>query len=220
MKYMFLLVLTCLTVLVGCQSVPETPKITARVERVLSGQAIEVTILNSPGSPTSPNSANSPNQQTRQQVRLQGIDAPDRRQEPWGAMAQEQLTALITDNNPDQLVQLELQELKPDQFDRLVAPVWHNGVLINLELVKAGLALAQLPRDAEEPNSATNLPSNLQNNPQVNSQTNLPLTTNPHQAALMQAQAQARILGIGIWNPHQPMRLTPSEFRRYSPNSP
>ncbi|NJL91568.1 MAG: thermonuclease family protein [Coleofasciculaceae cyanobacterium SM2_1_6] len=214
MKYLLLLIFTCLTILVGCQSVPETPKVTARVERVLSGQAIEVTLLNSSGSPTSAN------QQTRQQVRLQGIDAPDRRQDPWGAMAQEQLTALITDNNPDRLVQLELQELKPDQFDRLVAPVWHNGVLINLELVKAGFALAQLPRDGEEPSSATNLPSNLPNNPQVNSQTNLSAPTNPHQAALMQAQAQARILGIGIWDPSQPMRLTPSEFRRYNQNSP
>lgn len=219
MKYWLLLIFTCLTILVGCQSEPETPKITARVERVLSGQAIEVTILNSSGSPTSPNS---PNQQTRQQVRLQGIDAPDRRQEPWGAMAQEQLTALITDNNPDQLVQLELQELKPDQFDRLVAPVWHNGVLINLELVKAGFALAQLPRDGEEPSSATNQPSNLPNNSQITSLTSFQSDspTNLHQAALMQAQAQARILGIGIWNPDQPMRLTPSEFRRYNPISP
>ncbi len=219
MKYWLLLIFTCLTILVGCQSVPETPKITARVERVLSGQAIEVTILNSSGSPTSPNPSNP---QTRQQVRLQGIDAPDRRQEPWGAMAQEQLTALITDNNLDRLVQLELQELKPDQFDRLVAPVWHNGVLINLELVKAGLALAQLPRDGEEPSSATNQPSNLPNNSQITSPTSLQSDspTNLHQAALMQAQAQARILGIGIWNPDQPMRLTPSEFRRYNPISP
>lgn len=215
LKYLLLLILTCLTMLVGCQSVPETPKITARVERILSGQAIEVTILNSSNSP------NSPNQQIRQQVRLQGIEAPDRRQDPWGAIALEQLTALITENNPDRLVQLELQELKPDQFDRLVAPVWHNEVLLNLELVKAGYALAQLPRDGEEPIPATNLPSNLPNNSQSNSPTNLLSSpTNLHQAALIQAQAQARILGIGIWNPHQPMRLTPSEFRRYNPNSP
>lgn len=215
MKYLLLLLFTCLTILIGCQSVPETPKITARVERVLSGQAIEVTILNFPNSP------NSPNQQTRQQIRLQGIEVPDRRQDPWGTMAQEQLMALITENNPDQLVQLELQELKPDQFDRLVAPVWHNDVLLNLELVKAGYALAQLPRDGEEPISATNLPSNLQNNPQSNAPTNLQSPpTNLHQSALIQAQAQARILGIGIWNPNQPMRLTPSEFRRYKQKSP
>ncbi|NEO50538.1 MAG: thermonuclease family protein, partial [Moorea sp. SIO4A3] len=31
------------------------------------------------------------------------------------------------------------------------------------------------------------------------------------------AQEYARIMGYGIWNPDQPLRLTPAEFRRQNP---
>ena len=31
---------------------------------------------------------------------------------------------------------------------------------------------------------------------------------------LIHAQERARIMGLGIWNPDQPMRQTPAQFRR------
>ena len=31
---------------------------------------------------------------------------------------------------------------------------------------------------------------------------------------LINAQERARLMGIGIWNPTQPMRQTPGQFRR------
>lgn len=185
MKNLLLLLLmgiSCLAVLIGCQSPPATATIPARVEKVLSGQLIEVTLLNQ-------------QPPVRRQVRLQGIDAPDRQQAPWGKNSLERLTALIEQDNPQKLVQLELQELKPDQFERVVAPVWQNRVLLNLALVQEGYALAQLPKEIEEP------------------------IINKHQTELLRAQDQARVLGIGIWDPTQPLRLAPIEFRRYQQNS-
>ena len=183
MKQLMLLVLTlisCLTVIVGCQSLSTMTTITARVEKVLNGQSIEVTLLNQ-------------QPPVRQQVRLQGIDAPTPQQAPWGKNALERLTALIEENNPQKLVQLELRELQPDQFGRLTAPVWQKQTLLNFALVQGGYALAQLPQDTEEP---------------------MPSILNKHQTEILQAQDQARVLGIGIWDPTQPMRLPPSEFRR------
>lgn len=183
MKYLLLLALmltSCLGIIVGCQSPPAPTTMTARVERVLSGQAIEVTLVNQ--QPT-----------VRQQVRLQGIDAPTTQQAPWGKNALEKLTALIAENNPQQLVQLELQELQPDQFGRLTAPVWQKQTLLNLALVQGGYALAQLPQDTDEAMLSI---------------------LNKHQTELLRAQDQARVLGIGIWDPTQPLRLPPSEFRR------
>lgn len=186
------MLISCVVTLNGCQSPPANATIPARVEKVLSGQLIEVTLFNQ-------------QPPIRRQVRLQGIDAPDRQQAPWGQSSREKLTALIEKDNPQKLVQLELQELnpdQPDQFDispggqsqRLTVSVWHKQVLLNLELVQGGYALAQLPREIED--------SNL----------------NKHQAELLQAQDQARVMGIGIWDSAQPLRLTPAEFRRYQQN--
>ncbi len=183
MKHLLLLVLmfiSCLVVVVGCQPLSTMTTIPARVERVLSGQAIEVTLLNQ-------------QPPVRQQVRLQGIDVPTPQQAPWGKNALEKLTTLIEDNNPQKLVQLELQELQPDQFGRLTAPVWQKQTLLNLALVQGGYALAQLPQDTEEA---------------------MPSILNKHQTELLRGQDQARVLGIGIWDPTQPLRLPPSEFRR------
>jgi len=191
------MLISCLGVLVGCQSPPQMTTMTARVEKVLSGQTIEVTLLNQ-------------QPPVRQQVRLQGIDAPDRQQTPWGKNSLEQLTSLIEKNNPQKLVQLELDEPNPnaltqkpgdkspirpgEQNQRLVASVWQNQILLNVALVQEGYALAQLPRETEEVN------------------------LNKHQTELLRAQDQARVLGVGIWNPTQPLRLTPIEFRRSQPN--
>jgi len=184
MKYLLLLILGFLLVLIGCQAQPSRVTVSARVERVLSGQVIEVTLLNQ-------------NSSGRKQVRLQGIDAPDRQQTPWGQASLEKLTALIEQNNPQKVVQLELQEIpepQGDRFNRLVAPVWQNQVLLNLVLVQGGYALAQLPKETQE----------LED-----------IVLNKYQVELLQAQAQARVMGVGIWDTSQPLRLTPAEFRRH-----
>lgn len=84
-----------------------------------------------------------------------------------------------------QTVLLELDWETEDSYGRILAYVWHEGEFINEELVKEGYALAE----AWIPN------------PQYSQR-------------LQYAEQRARTLGLGIWNPENPMRLTPSEFRR------
>ena len=196
MKYSLLLILGFLITLIGCRGYSlslgeslQVGTIPARVERVLSGQAIEVTILNQ-------------EPPERKQIRLAGIDAPDRRQTPWGSAAQEKLTTLVGENNPQKLVELELLPAAPSPNPappgegRTLAQVWRKRVLLSQELVKGGYVLAKLPKETDE------------------------LTPNKYQAGLLQAQDQARIMGVGIWDPSQPLRLEPSEFRKHNKSSP
>ena len=65
-----------------------------------------------------------------------------------------------------------------------LAYAWTGGVLLNEQLVKEGYVLA-VPRS---PN-------------------------HKYDQRLERAQEWARLMGQGIWNPKNPMRLTPSEFR-------
>jgi len=196
MKYSLLLILGLLVTLIGCRwhslspgESPQVATIPARVERVLSGQAIEVTLLNQ-------------EPPERRSIRLGGIDTPDQRQAPWGTATQEKLTALIAKNNPQKLVQVEILPASsspnpsPPGEGRTIAQIWRNRVLLSQELVKAGYALAKLPKETDE------------------------LTPNKYQAELLQAQDQARIMGVGIWEPSQPLRLEPSEFRKHNKSSP
>ena len=82
-------------------------------------------------------------------------------------------------------VSLELGEEAQDRFDRTLAYVWlGNGKLVNEQLVKQGYALA-VPRS-----------------PNIK-----------YDQRLGRAQEQARLMGVGIWNPQEPMRQTPAEFR-------
>jgi len=71
-----------------------------------------------------------------------------------------------------------------DRYERTLAYVWQNGKLLNEQLVEAGYALA-VPRS---PNTK-------------------------YDQRLKRAQEKARLMGVGIWSPDQPMRLTPAEFR-------
>jgi micrococcal nuclease len=84
-----------------------------------------------------------------------------------------------------QPVVLEPDVQEKDSTGRWLAYVWHNNVLVNEQLVKEGYVLAA-PRS---PN-------------------------NKYDTRIARAQEYARIMGYGIWNPSQPMRLTPAEFRR------
>ncbi|MGK7876293.1 MAG: thermonuclease family protein [Xenococcaceae cyanobacterium] len=170
-----LILICCLLWLVGCQS-PNTPVgLTAKVQRVVSGQTLEVL---------------SPSEQSAliEQVRLIGIAAPDLQQHPWGVAAKKKLEELLSEIKGQQLVLqsvlLESEVEEKDRFGRRLAYVWHDGTLVNEQLVAEGYVLA----DLRSPNGK-------------------------YTQRLIRAQEYARLMGYGIWNPKQPMRLTPKEFR-------
>lgn len=152
----------------GCSAseIPEGLEI--RVERIVSGQTIEYL------DPTTPTP-------TMQPVRLIGIASPDLNQQPWGRAAQERLSQLVQ----GQEVRLELGAESRDRFDRVLAYVWLDDILLNKQLVEEGYVLAE---------------------------EYLPNTK--YSQTLKHAQLEARTLERGIWNPQQPLRLTPREFRR------
>jgi micrococcal nuclease len=153
--------------LVGCQAKEVPTGVTVKVERVVTGQTLEV-LDTSKQSPLV------------ERVRLLGIEAPDMKQQPWGSAAQERLKQLIG----GQSVLLESDGSSKDQFERRLAYVWKDGVLLNEQLVVEGYVF--VPRSLN----------------------------NKYDQRLTTAQEYARIMGRGIWNPEKPMRWTPSEFRR------
>jgi micrococcal nuclease len=90
-----------------------------------------------------------------------------------------------------QTVLLEADVEARDSYNRMWGYVWLGDVLINQQVVEEGLALVDLERSL-----------NLK-----------------YDQRLTHAQEKARLLGIGIWNPEQPMRQSPCEFRQQrSPN--
>jgi micrococcal nuclease len=88
-------------------------------------------------------------------------------------------------NDKSSPVRLEFDVEAKDTFGRTLAYVWKNDTLINEQLVKEGHALFI----ARSPNHKYDL-------------------------RLERAQHWSRLMGEGIWNPEDPMRLSPSEFRR------
>lgn len=108
--------------LTSCQPTVAPQGITAEVQKVISGQTLEVAT----------------NGQTMR-VRLIGIDAPDLRQQPWGQTAKAGLETMLQDKR----VVIELDE-QPDEFGRRLAYIWYNDILVNEQLVKQGYALATL----------------------------------------------------------------------------
>lgn len=162
----------CCWLLVGCQSNRHANTINVQVQKVLSGQTLEV--FNPAQQPT-----------VIWRVRLIGIEAPDMKQQPWGVLAKNRLEKLLMAKNGQQVIFLEPDQQQQDTYKRWLAYVWRNDVLINEQLVKEGYVLAA-PR---APNKK-------------------------YDERLKRAQEYARLMGYGIWNPDQPMRLTPAEFRR------
>lgn len=108
----------------------------ATVTRVVSGQAIEVTLDN-------PLDNRRDNQ--GETIRLAGIDAPDLRQSPWGLASQQALARQIEGRRID----LEWEQVdesgqpQRDRFDRLYASVWFEGELMQAELLRSGWGLVQ-----------------------------------------------------------------------------
>ncbi|MEL6319450.1 MAG: thermonuclease family protein [Cyanobacteria bacterium J06626_14] len=153
--------------LLGCQA--QLPAGTsAKVMRVVSGQTIEIP------DPTGQTALN-------QSIRLIGVTAPAQGQEPWSTTAKQYLA----DQLDKQTVLLETDAQTVDAYDRHLAYVWKDGVLLNETLAEEGLVIVTV----RSPNLK-------------------------YEQRLLHAQQTARILGRGIWNPDHPMRLTPSEFRQ------
>lgn len=81
-------------------------------------------------------------------------------------------------------VLLETDAEPRDAFGRRLAYVWQGDRLLNEALVAAGYAIVT----PHPPNSK-------------------------YDQRLARAQEHARVLGLGLWNPAQPMRVSPAEFR-------
>lgn len=70
---------------------------------------------------------------TQHKIRLAGIDAPEKRQ-PFGNVSKQSLSDLVFGKQ----VVVDYQKL--DRYDRVVGKVFVDGVNVNLEQVKRGLA--------------------------------------------------------------------------------
>jgi len=89
----------------------------------------------------------------RTRVRLQGIDTPetvkeDTPIEDWGPEASQYTKRFV--QNAGGLVQIEIDGEAFDRYGRQLVFVWHNGRLLNEELVREGLAKAKLAYDYSE----------------------------------------------------------------------
>lgn len=149
-------------------------RLTATVDYAKSGHTLELLFELSPEMPVT-------------SLRLEGIQAPDREQAPWGEAARSCLSDRLpqTDN---QIVRVESSDGPPDQYGRLWAYVWNGSTLMNQALLEEGCAYLASDR----------------------------LAQSGHYATLLYAQELARLLGRGIWDPAQPLRESPETFRRRS----
>jgi micrococcal nuclease len=127
-----------------------------------------------------------------QQGRLIGIDAPDMGQEPWGKQAKQRLEELVELSNQHR-VSIEFETKEADKFGRKFIYLWKDGQLLNEQLLKDGYVLANL----RSPSSLSTPASGLK-----------------YRDRFLRGSQYARIMGVGIWNPAQPMRMSPSEFRK------
>jgi micrococcal nuclease len=154
--------------LASCEK-PEMPQGTiAKVERAISGQTIEVI-------------STADKIALLEQIRLIGIDAPDLKQQPWGEAAKQRLEQLI--GGKEVLLESDIEQ--KDQFDRKLAYLWQDKILLNELLVKEGYVLASVRS-----------------------------RNTKYQQRLVNAQEWARIMGKGLWNPERALRQTPAEFRQ------
>ncbi|MEL6580002.1 MAG: thermonuclease family protein [Cyanobacteria bacterium J06621_12] len=83
----------------------------------------------------------------------------------------------------EKAINLEAENLESDRYNRIRGHLWLDQTLVSQQLVKSGCALA----NDRYPHSYSKL--------------------------LRSAQEYARLMGLGIWNPEEAMRYTPSQFR-------
>ena len=143
-----------LLVLWGCSitdSDINTVKVSAQLVRVVSGQTIEVMIVERDNQP--------------HRVRMIGINVPNSDNNLGQERAKTRLKELITENN----LSLELEDNQPDRYNRILAHVWQNKMLVSEQLAKEGYVIAN-----------TKYP-------------------HKYSDRIFHAQEYARILGYGIW---------------------
>jgi micrococcal nuclease len=126
------------------------------------------------------------------QGRLMGIDAPDLAQEPWGKQSKQRLEELIGLPSKS-TISIEF-EGEPDKYGRQFVYLWKEDRLLNEQLLKDGLALASMRNASASSTSAAG--------------------SNKYRERLLRGSQYARLMGEGVWNPQQPMRMSPSEFRK------
>ena len=101
---------------------PEPKEGTYRVTKVIDGDTIEI--------------------ETGQRVRYLGINAPEM-SETWGEEAKRQNDRLTLHKN----VRLELDRVKVDKYNRILAYIWVGDVMINEKLLKDGYAKLNIYSD-------------------------------------------------------------------------
>ncbi|MBW4648003.1 MAG: thermonuclease family protein [Kastovskya adunca ATA6-11-RM4] len=197
--FVFLLTCSVCLLLVGCQPQGAPKGTVVKVQRVLSGQTLEVVDT-------------SQQPPLIQQVRLLSIEAPDLQQQPWGPAAKNHLERMISKVSGQQFVLqsvlLQTDPLFKDKYGRQLAYVWHDGVLINEQLAAEGYVLAAPRSDYSAVTPIENMAVEEKRSRLYNSK---------YDRRIVRAEEKARILGKGLWNPLEPMRLTPSEFRQQNP---
>jgi micrococcal nuclease len=122
--FLLSLILGLWMLLSSCQKaeIPQGQRI--QVQRVISGQSLEILdrVNKVP---------------IIKEVRLIGINTPDMKQEPWGVQAKTRLEELIKGKS----VLLEFDVETKDSYDRVLGYIWQDGILINELLIKEGCAI-------------------------------------------------------------------------------
>lgn len=173
-QWLMLAVVSSVLVLWGVAwaSVPGRP---ATVDWAASGQSLQLLFPLSQELPVT-------------QVRLDGLQAPDPRQAPWGEMAQRCLNEQVAGKT----VRIDPTQAAPDAYGRVWANVWLGRRWLNEDLLVKGCAFVDESARSRLMNSNK----------------------------LVHAQEKARLLGLGIWDPAQPLRQSPSTFRQASDDAP
>jgi micrococcal nuclease len=117
---------------ISCQSSAPPNGQNAIVQRVVSGQTLEVLIPSSQPA-------------LIQQIRLLGISAPHLQQKPWGEAAKNHLEQLL--GSQASVLLEEFDTAEKDSYNRHWVYVWYQGQLLNEILVEQGYALARGPSD-------------------------------------------------------------------------
>jgi endonuclease YncB( thermonuclease family) len=134
-----LLVLLALLSIVGSCSRETTKSVSGTVVKIADGDTI--TILDA--------------QNVQHKIRLQGIDAPERRQD-FSEVSREHLASLVF----GKYVRIEYE--KVDRYGRLVGKVWVDGNDECLEQLKAGLAWHYKEYEKEQPPADRQLYANAE----------------------------------------------------------
>jgi micrococcal nuclease len=126
--FLLSLILGLWMLLSSCQKaeVPQGQRI--QVQRVISGQSLEILdrVNKVP---------------MIKKVRLIGINTPDLRQEPWGVQAKTRLEQLIKEKP----VLLEFDVETQDSYNQVLGYIWQDGILINEQMIREGYAMASIP---------------------------------------------------------------------------